>query len=49
MLDKRLQFAIKLTKELNQMLRIETRLLTAFYLQMDSQTEYMNQKLEWYL
>jgi len=48
-LDRRSQFAVELTKELNRMLSIETKLLTAFYLQTDGQTEQMNQKLEQYL
>ena len=46
MLDRGLQFALDLTEELNQMLRIETKLLTAFYPQTNGQTERMNQKLE---
>jgi len=36
-------------KELNQMLGIDTKLLTAFHLQTDGQTERMNQELEQYL
>ena len=40
------QFAANLTKELNRMLEIETKLLTLFHLQTDKQT---NQKLEQYL
>jgi len=36
-------------KELNQMLEINTKLLAAYHLQIDSQTERMNQKLEQYL
>ena len=47
--DKGLQFAVELTKELNKILGIETKLSTAFHLQMDSQTEYINQELEQYL
>jgi len=43
------QFAAELTKELNRMLGIETRLSTAFYPQMDGQTERMNQELEQYM
>ena len=38
------QFATELTKELNRMLGIEMRLLTVFYLQIDRQTERMNQR-----
>ena len=40
---------VKLTKELNRMLEIETRLLMVFHLQTDGQTEQMNQELEQYL
>ena len=47
--DRGLQFAIELTKELNRMLGIQTKLSTAFYPQTDGQTEHMNQKLEQYL
>ena len=49
MLDKRLQFVADMTKELNSMLRIETKLLTVFYPQTNGQTERMNQELEQYL
>ena len=38
-LDRELQFAVELTKELNRILGIETKLSTLFYLQTDSQTE----------
>ena len=38
-LDRALQFTVELTKELNKMLRIETKLLIAFYLQPDGQTK----------
>ena len=41
-LDKGPQFAAELTKELNRMLGIKTRLLTVFYPQIDGQTEQMN-------
>ena len=44
--DRGPQFVAELMKELNQMLRIETRLLTVFHSQMDGQTEKMNQELE---
>jgi len=46
--DRGPQFATELTKELNRMLGIETRLSTAFHPQMDGQTERMNQELEQY-
>jgi len=47
--DRGPQFAVEMTKELNKMLGIETKLLTFFHLQTDSQTERMNQELEQYL
>ena len=47
--DRRPQFVAELTKELNRMLGIETRLSTAFHPQTDGQTEQMNQELEQYL
>jgi len=47
--DRGPQFAAELTKELNRMLGIETRLSTAFHPQTDRQTEQMNQELEQYL
>jgi len=47
--DRRPQFVAELTKELNRMLEIETRLSTAFHPQTDRQTERMNQELEQYL
>jgi len=47
--DRGPQFAAELTKELNRMLGIQTKLLTAFYPQTDGQTECMNQELEQYL
>ena len=40
--DRGPQFVAEFTRELNKMLGIETRLLTAFYLQTDGQTEQMN-------
>ena len=40
---------VELTKELNRMLGIKTKLLMAFYPQTDAQTERMNQELEQYL
>ena len=38
-LDRGLQFAVELTKELNKMLGIEIKLSTVFHPQMDGQTE----------
>jgi len=46
MLDRGLQFAAELTKKLNRMLGIETKMLIAFYPQTNEQTEQMNQELE---
>ena len=48
-LDRGLQFAAEITKELNSMLGIKTKLFIAFYSQTNSQMERMNQKLEQYL
>ena len=45
-LDRELQFAVEMMKELNNILKIEMRLSTAFYPQIDGQTEWMNQELE---
>ena len=47
--DRGLQFAVGLTKELNKMLGIETKLSTAYHPKTDGQTERTNQKLEQYL
>jgi len=47
--DRGPQFAAELTKELNRMLGIKTKLSTAFHPQTDGQTEQMNQELEQYL
>ena len=47
--NRRPQFAVELTKELNKMLGIKTRLSMVFYPQMDEQTEQMSQELEQYL
>jgi len=38
-LDRALQFTVELTKKLNKMLRIETKLLIVSYLQPDEQTK----------
>jgi len=47
--DRGPQFTAELTKELNRMLGIKTKLLTVFHPQTDRQTERMNQELEQYL
>ena len=47
--DQRPQFVVKMMKELNEMLEISTKLLTAYQPQMDGQTKRTNQKLEQYL
>jgi len=47
--DRKPQFAAELMKELNRMLKIETKLSTAFHSQIDRQMEQMNQELEQYL
>ena len=47
--DRGAQFAAGLMRELNQMLGIKTKLLTAFHPQTDGQTERTNQELEQYL
>ena len=43
------QFVAELMKKLNKMLRIETKLLMAFYSQTDEQMERTNQELKQYL
>jgi len=47
--DRGPQFAVELTKELNRMLGIKTKLSTAFHPQTDRQMECMNQESEQYL
>ena len=46
MSDRGPQFAVEMTKELNKMLGIETKLSMSFHSQIDEQTEYINQELE---
>jgi len=48
-LDRGPQFAAGLMRELNKMLGIKSKLLTAFHPQTDRQTERVNQELEQYL
>ena len=47
--DRGPQFAAGMTKELNTMLGIETKLFMAYYPETDGQTERTNQELEQYL
>jgi len=47
--DRELQFAAELTKKLNKMLGIQTKLSTVFHPQTDGQTKWINQELEQYL
>ena len=47
--DRGPQFVVELTKELNRILSIKTKLLTAFYSQTNGQMECINQELEQYL
>jgi len=47
--NRGLKFATEMTKELNRMLRIKTRLSTSYHPQTDRQTEKINQELEQYL
>ena len=47
--DRGPQFAAELTKELNRMLGIKTKLFMVFHPQTDKQIERMNQELEQYL
>jgi len=47
--DRGVQFAMEMMKELNNLLRIQTKLSIAYYPQTDGQTERINQELEQYL
>jgi len=47
--DRGPQFTAELTKELNRILGIQTKLSTTFHPQTDGQTERMNQEVEQYL
>jgi len=46
--DRGLQFAAEMTKKLNRMLGIETKLSMLYHPQMDGQTERISQELEQY-
>jgi len=47
--DRGVQFAVGIIKELNNLLGIQTKLLTAYHPQTDGQMERINQELEQYL
>ena len=47
--DREPQFVVEITKELNSMLEIETKLSTAFHPQTDGQIKRINQELQQYL
>jgi len=47
--DREVQFAAGIMKKLNNLLGIQTKLLTAYHPQTDGQTERINQELEQYL
>jgi len=47
--DRRPQFVVGMTKKLNKMLGIETKLSTAYHPETDGQMERTNQELEQYL
>ena len=49
MSDRRPQFAAEMTKELNKMLGIETKLSMSYHPQTNRQIKRINQKLEQYL
>ena len=48
-LDRGVQFAVGIMRELNELLGIQTKLSTAYHPQTDGQTERINQELEQYL
>ena len=48
-LDRGVQFAAEMIKELNNLLGIQTKLSTAYHPQTDGQTKRINQELEQYL
>jgi len=48
-LDRGVQFAVGMMRELNNLLGIQTKLSTAYHSQTDGQMERINQKLEQYL
>jgi len=48
-MDREAQFAAGIIKQLNHMLGIDTKLLTAYYPQTNGQMKKMNQDLEQYL
>jgi len=47
--DRGVQFVAGMMKELNNLLGIQTKLLTVYHLQMNGQMERINQELKQYL
>jgi len=47
--NREVQVAVGMIRELNNLLGIQTKLSTAYYSQIDRQTERINQELEQYL
>jgi len=47
--DRGVQFVAEMMRELNNLLRIQMKLSTAYHPQTDGQTERINQELEQYL
>jgi len=47
--DRGVQFTVEMMKKVNDLLDIQTKLLTAYHPQTDGQTERINQELEQYL
>ena len=48
-LDREIQFAVEIIRELNELLEIQTKLSIAYHSQIDGQMEKINQELEQYL
>jgi len=48
-LDRRMHFAVGMVKELNNLLKIQTKLSTAYHSQTNNQIERINQELEQYI
>jgi len=48
-LDRGMQFAVGMVKELNNLLKIQTKLSTIYHSQTNSQTKRINQELKQYI